>query len=49
MHHVGMAIHDARRDLSCWRPAVALKRILNRTTMESTGAVVEQMRWIRRL
>jgi hypothetical protein len=44
-----MALHDACRDLSSWRPARALGHILSRSTIESAGAVVEELGWIRRL
>jgi len=49
MHHLGMALYDARVSLLRGGVRTAVASLLNRRSLESLGSVVETMPWIRGL
>jgi MoaA/NifB/PqqE/SkfB family radical SAM enzyme len=49
MHHAGMAVHDAYRSLKALRLREALRTLTSRSMVGALGAVIEELRWIRRL
>ncbi|NIR32415.1 MAG: radical SAM protein [Gammaproteobacteria bacterium] len=48
MHHVGIAAHDAYQALARGQIGAAARAVVNRRTLGSLGAVLEQMPWLLR-
>ncbi|MHB9037828.1 MAG: radical SAM protein [Armatimonadota bacterium] len=49
LHEVGMALYDARCNMSQGRPDKALSRLFNLNTYQAAKSVVEEFKWIKGL
>lgn len=49
MHHVGIAVYDARHDLRTGHPISAASRLISLRALNSVQALAENRDWIRRL
>ncbi|MCE5200056.1 MAG: radical SAM protein [Armatimonadota bacterium] len=49
LHNVGIALYDAKVDLSRARPVMALTHVANRALYESAKSILEDFRWIKKL